>query len=167
RHASILPTRADDAPRPRRRRAVARRPGAPYARPVGDPLAVLDRLTAALNAHDLEAMVACFHEDYRSEQPRFPARTFQGADQVRANWSALLGAIADFHSEVLASAADGDVGFLEVHWTGTKADGTPLDERGVIVMGVNEDRVAWGRLYVDEVQRGDPGIDAVVRRLAG
>ncbi len=134
---------------------------------MGDPRAVIDRLTAAQNAHDLEGMLACFHQDYRSEQPRFPARAFTGVDQVRANWSALLDAIADFHAEVLRSAADGDVVFSEVHWTGTKADGTPLDERGVILMGISDDRVAWGRLYVDEVERDSPGIDAVVRRIAG
>ena len=134
---------------------------------MGDPRAVMDRLTAAQNAHDLEGMLACFHEDYRSEQPLFPARTFQGIDQVRANWSALLDAIPDFHSEILRSAVDDDVIFVETHWTGTKADGTPLDERGVIVMGFREDRIAWGRLYVDEVEREGADIDAVVRRMAG
>src|SRR3954447_11604654 len=134
---------------------------------MGDPQAVIKGLTAAQNAHDLEAMLACFHEDYRSEQPLFPARAFVGVDQVRANWSALLGAIPDFHAEVLRSVADDDTVFTEVHWTGTKADGTPLDERGVVVMGVREGRVAWGRFYVDEVHREDPGIDAVVRRMAG
>ena len=84
-----------------RLRAVA----AAYARPVGDPLALMDRLTAAQNAHHLEGMLACFHEDYRSEQPLFPARTFQGIAQVRANWSALLEGIPDFHAEILRSAA--------------------------------------------------------------
>ena len=127
----------------------------------------MDRLTAAQNAHDLEGMLACFHEDYRSEQPLFPARTFQGIDQVRANWSALLDAIPDFHSDVLRSAVDGDVVFAEVHWTGTKADGTPLEECGVIVMGIRDDHIAWGRLYVDEVEREGEDIDAVVRRMAG
>jgi ketosteroid isomerase-like protein len=138
-----------------------------YAHPVGDPRAVIGRLTAAQNAHDLEAMLSCFHEDYRSEQPQFPARTFQGIAQVRANWSALLDAMPDFHSEVLRTAVDGDVVFAEVHWTGTKADGTPLEERGVIVMGISDDRIAWGRLYVDEVEREGADIDAVVRRMAG
>jgi ketosteroid isomerase-like protein len=134
---------------------------------VGDPRAVIGRLTAAQNAHDLEGMLACFHEDYRSEQPLHPARTFQGIDQVRANWSALFDAIPDFHAELVRSATDGDTVFTEVHWTGTKADGTPLEERGVIVMGVTDDRVAWGRLYADEVEREGAGIDAVVRRMAG
>jgi ketosteroid isomerase-like protein len=134
---------------------------------VGDPRALMDRLTAAQNAHDLEGMLACFHEDYRSEQPQFPARTFQGIGQVRANWSALLDAVPDFHAELLRSAVDGDTVFVEVHWTGTKADGTPLEERGVIVMGIRDDRISWGRLYVDEVEREGADIDAVVRRMAG
>ncbi len=127
----------------------------------------MDRLTAAQNAHDLEAMLACFHEDYRSEQPLFPARTFQGIAQVRANWSALLEGIPDFHAEILRSAVDGDTGFVEIHWTGTKADGTPLEERGVLIVGIRDDRITWGRLYVDEVEREGADIDAVVHRMAG
>lgn len=134
---------------------------------VGDPRPVIDRLTAAQNAHDLEGMVACFHEDYRSEQPIYPARTFEGVDQVRKNWSALLESIPDFHSDVLRSAVDGDTVFIEIHWTGTKTDGTPFEERGVLVMGVRDDRIAWGRLYAEEVEREGADIDAVVRRLAG
>ena len=134
---------------------------------MGGPRALMDRLTAAQNAHDLEGMLSCFHEDYRSEQPLFPARRFQGINQVRANWSSLLDAIPDFHAAVLRSAVDGDIIFVEVHWTGTKADGTPLEERGVMVMGIRDDRISWGRLYVDEVEREGADIDAVVRRMAG
>ena len=134
---------------------------------MGDPRTVLDRVTAAQNAHDLEGMLACFHDDYRSEQPLFPARTFQGIDQVRANWSAMLDAMPDFHAEILRSAVNGEIVFVEVHWTATKADGAPLDERGVVVMGIHEDRISWGRLYVDEVERESADINAVVRRMAG
>jgi ketosteroid isomerase-like protein len=134
---------------------------------VGDPRALMHRLTAAQNAHDLEGMLACFHDDYRSEQPLFPTRTFQGIDQVRANWSALLDAIPDFRAETLCSAVDGDTVFVEVHWTGTKADGSPLDERGVLITSIRDDRIAWARLYVDEVDHAGADIDSVVRRMAG
>ncbi len=134
---------------------------------MSDPRAVVDRLTAAQNAHDVDGMVACFHDDYRSEQPVFPARAFQGAGQVRANWSSLLAAVPDFRAEVLRSAVDADTVFLEIHWSGTKADGSPLEERGVFIMGVRDDRIAWARIYVDEVAREGVGIDAVVRRMAG
>jgi ketosteroid isomerase-like protein len=128
---------------------------------------VIERLTAAQDGHDLDGMLACFRADYRSEQPLFPSRDFQGVDQVRTNWSALFEAIPDFRAELLRSAADGDTVFAEVHWTGTKADGEPLDERGVIIAGIADDRVAWARFYVDEVEREGSGIDAVVRRMAG
>ncbi|MBA2514378.1 MAG: nuclear transport factor 2 family protein [Solirubrobacterales bacterium] len=127
----------------------------------------MERLTAAQNAHDLEGMLACFHEDYRSEQPLFPARTFRGIAQVRANWSALLASIPDFHAEILRSAVDGDTVFVEIHWTGTKADGSPFEERGVLIMGIRDDRLAWGRLYADEVESEGADIDTVVRRMAG
>jgi ketosteroid isomerase-like protein len=79
----------------------------------------------------------------------------------------MLTAMPDFHAEIVRSAVDGDVVFAEVHWTATKADGTPLEERGVVIMGIREDRIAWGRLYVEEVERRGADIDAVVRRMAG
>ena len=124
---------------------------------MGDPRALMERLTAAQNAHDLEGMLACFHEDYLSEQPLFPARTFHGSAQVRVNWSALLEGIPDFHAEILRSAVEGDTVFAEIHWTGTKADGTLLEERGVLIMGTRDDRITWGRLYADEVERRASG----------
>ena len=134
--------------------------------PMGDPRALMDRLAAA-QTHTTSKACSCFHEDYLSEQPLFPARTFQGIDQVRANWSALLDAMPDFHAETVRSAVDGDVVFAEIHWTATKADGSPLDERGVIIAGVRDDRLAWGRLFVDEVARESADIDTAVRQMAG
>ena len=59
----------------------------------------------------------------------------------------------DFHATIVRSAVDGDTVFAEVHRTGTRTDGTPLEERGVIVMGIRDDRISWGRLDVDEVER--------------
>jgi ketosteroid isomerase-like protein len=142
-------------------------PAATHADPVGDPRAVIDLLTAAQNAHDVDGMVACFDERYQSEQPLFPARSFRGTDQMRASWSALLEAVPDFAAEVVRSAVEGDAVFVEIHWTGTTANGTPLEERGVLILGTDDDRIAWARLYVDEVDSEDTGIDAVVRRMAG
>jgi ketosteroid isomerase-like protein len=134
---------------------------------VGGPSPLLDRLTAAQNAHDLEALLACFHDDYASEQPLFPARTFHGIEQVRANWGSVLRDVADFRAELLRSASSDDTVFAEIHWTGTRQDGTPLDQRGVVVLGVRDDRVAWGRLYVDDVRHDGVDIDAVVRSMVG
>jgi ketosteroid isomerase-like protein len=59
---------------------------------------VVERLNAAMNAHDLEAFLACFRDDYESEQPAHPDRAFQGREQVRSNWSAIFAGVPDFRS---------------------------------------------------------------------
>ena len=46
-----------------------------------------ERLRAAMNAHDIDAFVDCFAEDYDSEQPAHPDRAFTGRDQVRVDAS--------------------------------------------------------------------------------
>jgi ketosteroid isomerase-like protein len=132
-----------------------------------DPRVVLERLLAALNAHDLERMVGCFADDYRSEQPAHPARAFVGVEQVRKNWRALLEQIPDLRAELIASAVDGDTVWAEMRWTGTKTEGTPLDERGVTILGIRDDRIAWGRLYMEEVEANGAGIDETVDEMTG
>jgi ketosteroid isomerase-like protein len=129
--------------------------------------AVSERLQRAMKAHDLEAHLACFQEDYRSEQPAHPARTFTGSQQVRENWSKVYQSIPDFRAEVLRLAVVGDTEWAEWHWQGTKEDGSPLDERGVTIVGTRDGKIAWGRLYLEEVEREGAGIDETVRRMAG
>jgi ketosteroid isomerase-like protein len=132
-----------------------------------DPQSVLERLLAALNAHDLDAFVACFDERYESQQPAHPARAFSGREQVRKNWGALFEQIPDLHAELLRSAVEGEVVWAEMRWTGTKADGAPLDERGVIILGIRDGLIAWGRLYMEEVEAAGAGIDETVDRMTG
>jgi ketosteroid isomerase-like protein len=130
--------------------------------------AVSERFQRAMNAHDLTAHLACFHDDYRSEQPAHPARTFTGSQQIRENWSKLYQSIPDFRAEVLRLAVVvGDTEWAEWHWQGTKEDGSPLDERGVTIFGIRDGRIAWGRLYLEEVEREGAGIEETVRRMAG
>lgn len=134
--------------------------------PDHSPLAVLARLNAALNGHDLEAFVACFEPGYESEQPAHPDRQFRGAAQVRTNWAAMFAGVPDFRAEMLRSAEAGDTAWVEWRWTGTRADGSRLSACGVCVFGVPNGRVAWGRLYMEDVEIG-AGIEAAVAALAG
>jgi hypothetical protein len=126
---------------------------------------VLERLRDAQNAHDLDAFVACFDLGYRSEQPVHPDRAFVGGGQVRANWAEVFAGVPDFRVELLRSAREGDTGWAEWHWHGTRTDGTRLDMRGVTIFGIRDDRIAWGRLYLEDVQAGQ-GIDQAVRHMA-
>ena len=51
---------------------------------------VIDRLAAAMNAHDLDAVAGFIHEGYRSEQPVHPGRAFAGRAQMLANWEVMF-----------------------------------------------------------------------------
>jgi ketosteroid isomerase-like protein len=127
---------------------------------------VAERLRAAMNARDIEAFVACFADDYDSEQPAHPDRAFTGRDQVRQNWSAIFSGVSDFSAELVSATADGDTEWSEWRWQGTQGDGTKLDMAGVIVGGVRDGLLRWARLYVEPVEQG-AGIDAAVREMSG
>ena len=128
---------------------------------------VAERLKAAMNAHDIEALVACFADDYDSRQPAHPDRAFRGREQVRANWSSVFDGVPDFEAELLATTRSGEIEWSEWRWRGTQADGRPLDMAGVIVAGVRDGLLRWARLYVEPVEQEGAGIDAAVRRMSG
>jgi uncharacterized protein (TIGR02246 family) len=135
----------------------------PDADALGEQL--IRRLQAAMNAHDVEAFVACFAEDYDSAQPTHPDRAFRGREQVRANWSAVFTGVPDFHAELLRANTVGDTTWSEWRWQGTQADGGRLDMAGVIILGERDERVAWARLYIETVEHAGAGIDAAVRDM--
>lgn len=126
---------------------------------------VIERLRDAQNRHDLEAFLECFDPDYRSEQPAHPARAFGGREQVRENWSKIFSGVPDFRADLLALAEDGDAGWAEWRWTGTRAGGTRLHMRGVTILGVRGDRIVSGRLYMEPVEEAGPGVGEAVRRM--
>jgi ketosteroid isomerase-like protein len=128
---------------------------------------VVERLNAAMNAHDIEAFLACFEDDYESEQPAHPERAFRGREQVRSNWSAIFDGVPDFRSELLRSVADGDTVWSEWHWQGTQSAGRPLDMVGVFVCGVRDGRISWARLYMEPVEQAGAGIESSIRRMTG
>jgi ketosteroid isomerase-like protein len=125
---------------------------------------VVARLHAAMNAHDVEAFVACFAEDYDSAQPAHPDRAFRGREQVRANWSAIFSSVPDFRAELVGVTAAGETVWSEWRWEGTQTGGERLDMAGVIVFGVRDEAIAWARLYIEPVEAG-AGIDAAVRDM--
>jgi len=125
---------------------------------------LMNRMLAALNAHDLNAFVDCFAPDYRSDQPAHPSRAFEGREKVRENWTSVFAGIPDFQAELLTSSTleDGaEIG--EWRWRGTHTDGTPFAMQGVTVMGIEDQHVAWARLYMDVIEQDGADIDAMVR----
>ena len=125
---------------------------------------VMNRLLAALNAHDLDAFVACFAPNYRSEQPAHPSYAFEGSDKVRENWTSVFSGVPDLNAELVVSATTDDgVEIGEWNWRGTYTDGSPFAMRGVTVMGIEGEQIAWGRLYMEVVELDGGDIDQMVR----
>jgi ketosteroid isomerase-like protein len=128
---------------------------------------VCERIDTALNAHDVDAFVACLTEDYDSVQPVHPDRAFRGREQARRNWTAIFASVEDFRSELVRTDVVAGTEWSEWRWHGTQADGSRLEMAGVIVFGVRDGLAAWARLYVEAVEQGGAGIDAAVRDMAG
>jgi ketosteroid isomerase-like protein len=128
---------------------------------------LIDRLVVAMNAHDLDAAAGFFHEDYRSEQPAHPGRSFTGRAQMRANWEAMFAGVPDFHAEICRSVQDGDTTWTEWRWSGTCSDGQPFAMRGVTLFEITDDQVVAGRLYMEEAEQEVVGIEQAVELLSG
>lgn len=134
---------------------------------------VLDALIAATNRRDLDGIVAQFATDVRSDTPAHPARSFVGSDQVRRNWSQILGAIGDLEASIAHAATSagptpgGETVWAEIAFDGTRPDGAPWRMRGVTVNEVVDGRIASLRFYMEPVDDAMVGADDAVRRAIG
>ena len=128
---------------------------------------VIDRLAAAMNAHDLSVVAGLIHLDHRSEQPAHPGRAFTGRAQMLANWEAMLAGIPDFRAEIRRSVQDGDTTWTEWRWSGNRGDGQAFEMRGVTLFEVTGGQVVAGRLYLEDVERDVISIEQAVQDLSG
>jgi hypothetical protein len=129
---------------------------------------IVQRLQEAINAHDLDRVVDCFVADYRNETPAHPSRSFVGAEQVRQNWTQILGSLADLRADLIRWAASDDEIWAEWNWGGTRADGAPFAMRGVTILGQAPDgRAAWSRFYMEPVDESGDDVTAAVRDVVG
>ena len=131
------------------------------------PAVVVERLVAAINAHDLEAMVACFADDFVNEWPAHPGRGFRGSQQVRRNWSQIFAGVPEVHAWLPRMVVDGDTVWTEWDIAGTRRDGAAHLMRGVAIHGITEGRLAWVRFYLEPVEETSGDVDAFTSRVAG
>ena len=131
-----------------------------------DPMSLVRLLAAATNAHDLDALVACFADDYVNETPAHPERGFRGAEQVRRNWAQLFASIPDLSARILATASADDTAWTEWEMAGTRCDGAAHLMRGVIIFKVDAGKIASASFYLELVEHASGGVDAQVARVA-
>lgn len=127
----------------------------------------LTRLLEATNDHDVDGIVACFSDDYVNVTPCHPARGFTGRDQVRRNWTTILGAVPDLVAEISAFAEDGERIWSEWEMRGTRRDGAPHLVRGVLVFTVRDELATRLRFFLEPVDDASEDADHAVTRLTG
>jgi ketosteroid isomerase-like protein len=131
------------------------------------PREVIQRLQEAINAHDLDAMVACFASDVVSQQPAHPSRNFEGDARIRKNWSMILGAIPDLRAELVRGSQSGDTVWSEWRWSGTRVDGAAHEMRGVTVNQVKDDQIASVTFYMEPVEASEAEVETAIKAIVG
>jgi hypothetical protein len=126
-----------------------------------------DALVAAANAHDIDALVDCFAEDYVNETPTHPLRGFQGRDQVRRNWTSIFAGVPDIQVRHVRRVFDGPVVWSEMEMVGTRRDGAPHLMRGVVIFEVERGLARRARFYLEPVEEASGDVDAAVARATG
>jgi ketosteroid isomerase-like protein len=127
----------------------------------------LGRLRDATNDHDVDAIVACFRDDYTLTPPCHPARGFVGSEQVRRNWTGIFAGVPDLRAEVVASTVAGDRVWSEWEMRGTRRDGHPHLMRGVIVFEVVDGLAAGARFFLEAVDDETTDADEAIAQLTG
>jgi ketosteroid isomerase-like protein len=128
-----------------------------------DHVLLVQRLLAAVNRHDLDALVATFSEHYQNETPAHPLRGFTGREQVRHNWAAMLGAVDDLRAELVASAREGDRVWAELRMSGRRRDGSAHEMAGVCIFTVRNEEITAARFYLEPVESASGDVDDAVR----
>ena len=117
-----------------------------------------------MNAHDLEAFVACFAEDYDSVQPAASRPRLSRARAGARELGAVFAGVPDFRAELLGVAAAGDTVWSEWHWEGTQSDGGRLDMAGVR-SSAPATTASPGRGSLEPVEQAGAGIEAAGRDM--
>jgi ketosteroid isomerase-like protein len=125
----------------------AHSPGTPP--PPSTASVLVQRLTAAMAARDLPAMMSCVSPDYESFQPFHPERHFKGRQHMQDTWSGIFGSVTAFDPGVQRTVPTGDEVWMEWHWHAVRGDGTQWGMSGIAIFHVTGDQIDTGRLYME------------------
>ena len=123
-------------------------------------------LAAAVNDHDLKALVGLFARDYVNQTPVHPARNFTGSEQVRRNWETIFAGVPDIRAVVTAQAVDDNTVWTEWAMDGTRRDGAEHHMRGVVIFTVVDGQATAARVYLEPLDTGNGDVNAAVDALA-
>jgi ketosteroid isomerase-like protein len=116
----------------------------------------LERVLAAFNAHDLDAIMAFFSDDCVLETPRGPepwGQRLEGREQVREGLAGRFAGIPDVHYGDDRHWVAGDRGCSEWLLTGTTTGGEPVEVRGCDLFEFRDGEIIRKDSYWKSVER--------------
>jgi ketosteroid isomerase-like protein len=113
-------------------------------------IAAVTRLNDALNAHDVDAVMAAMTDDcvFENTYPAPDGERFEGQTAVRGFWEGMLRSSPDAHFETEELFAVADRCVVRWRYTYTDREGNAGHIRGVDVLRVREGKVAEKLAYV-------------------
>jgi ketosteroid isomerase-like protein len=127
---------------------------------------LVQQMRAAIDAHDVDAYVDFFHEDYWGDRPRHPESRKSDREELRGFWAEMIRDVPDLRVEIPDAVQDGDTIWSEWRVYGTASSGAMLELRGVIILGVQAGRVAWSRTYLEPVEQLGKPLPGFIEPLA-
>jgi ketosteroid isomerase-like protein len=116
----------------------------------------LERLLAAFNAHDLDAVMSFFADDCVLEMPRGPdpwGRRLEGREQVREGLASRFAGLPDVHYGDDRHWVAGDRGCSEWLLTGTSPSGEAVEVRGCDLLEFRDGKIVRKDSYWKIVER--------------
>ncbi|WP_211260546.1 nuclear transport factor 2 family protein [Amycolatopsis jejuensis] len=114
------------------------------------PESAVDRLVNAINAHDIDALTACFAPDYSVVWPAHPARSTTGVEFVRRNWEAIFGVYPTVRATIVARVENGPEIWGE--WEFASDDTPGFQQRGVVVAEEEDGVIKRSRFYMEPLE---------------
>jgi len=119
-------------------------------------LATLERMAAAFNARDVEAILSNFHEEGVFDTSQGPdpwGQRFTGRNEIRVAVEGVFTSLPDIHFENHARWVCGDRGVTEWTCTATTPKGHPMEVRGCDLFEFHEGQVTRKDTYFKQVLR--------------
>jgi ketosteroid isomerase-like protein len=129
------------------------------------PQLTVERFQGALQAHDLAALAACLHPNYRSFHLNNPQQIVNGRASALAGWQAIFNAVPDLCAELQVCLVDNDTARTEWHWHGRTVDGFPYESNSIMVFTIRSGQIIYAEISAHPTETTGPDWDTVLGNL--
>lgn len=111
---------------------------------------LIKRYFDAFNRHDLEGVIACFHDEAVLAGPN--GKRLVGIAEVRRSYETEFALFPDAHCELRLCTGNSGRGVAESYFTGTRSERTRIEAIGAEVIEIADGKIKEIRDYHQPVQ---------------